>query len=60
MALVDIGAETLLIYDDPNKFWGTKAMVHGFGEQMIPITQLWLKLGAEYLPFWEYRVRRHG
>ena len=50
MALVDTGAETSIIYGDPNQFSGSKAMIGGFGGQMIPVTQTWLKLGVGRLP----------
>ncbi len=41
MALVDTGAETSIIYGDPNQFSGSKAMISGFGGQMIPVSQTW-------------------
>ena len=56
MALVDTGAETSIIYGDPNQFSGSKAMIGGFGGQMIPVTQTWLKLGVGRLPPREYKV----
>jgi len=46
MARVDTGAETSIIYGDPNQFSGSKAMIGGAGGQMIPVTQTWLKLGG--------------
>ena len=36
MALVDTGAETSIIYGDPNQFSGSKAMIGGFGGHIIP------------------------
>lgn len=40
MALVDTGAETSIIYGDPNQFSGSKAMIGGFGGQMIPMVEI--------------------
>ena len=56
MALVDTGAETSIIYGDPNKFHGNRVMIGGFGGQTIPVTQTWLKLGVGRLPPREYKV----
>lgn len=48
--LVDTGAETLLIYGHPNKFYGYRVVTGGSGEQTIPVTQTLLKLGVGHLP----------
>jgi len=59
MALGDTRAETSVIYGpymDPNQFSGTEAMTGGFGGQMIPVTQTWLKLGVGCLSPQEYKV----
>ena len=54
MALVDTGGEISIIYGDPNQSSGSKAMIGGFGVQMIPVTQTWLKLGVGHLSPQEY------
>lgn len=56
MALVDTGAETSIIYGDPNKFHGNRVMIGGFGGQTISVTQTWLKLGVGHLPPQNYKV----
>ena len=58
MALVDMGAETLIIYGDPTKFHAARMMIAGFGGQTIPVTQTWLKLGVGHLPPQEYLYSR--
>lgn len=44
------------IYGDPNNFLGTEAVTDRFGGQIIPITQIWFKLGIGLLPPQEYRA----
>lgn len=56
MALVDMGSETSIIYCDSTKFYGNRVMIGVLGEQNIPITLTWLKLGAGHLPPQEYKV----
>ena len=45
ITLVNTGAETSIIYGDPTKFQGGMEMIGGFGGQIIPKTNTWLKLG---------------
>ncbi|XP_052553514.1 uncharacterized protein LOC128087697 [Tympanuchus pallidicinctus] len=56
IALVDTGAETSIIYGDRRKFDGERVMIGGFGGQIIPVTQTWLKLGVGRLPPRGYKV----
>ena len=56
MTLVDIVAETSIIYGDPTKFNGDRVINSGFGGQTIPVTQTWLKFGVGPLPPQEYKV----
>ena len=56
MALVDKGAENLIIYGDPAKLHGDKVMTGEFRGQIIPITQTWLKLAVGRIPLLAYKV----
>ena len=45
-ALVDTGAETSIIYGDPNQFSGSKAMIGGFGGADDPRNTNMVEIGG--------------
>jgi len=55
MMLVDTDVETSIIYGDLTKFNGDR-VIGGSGGLMIPVTQMWLKVGVGHLSSQEYKV----
>mgnify|MGYP001858488863 CR=1 FL=1 len=43
-------------HGDPTKLNRDRVMIGGFGEYIIPVTKMWLKLGVGHLPPREYKV----
>lgn len=56
ISLFDVGAKVSTFFGDPSRFLGTFAIIEGYEGKVIPVTQMWLKLGVGCIPPQEYEV----